>query len=97
MIVEFQKVQSNPHVYQRRCKINVTDQQLLLTSRQVKVERGAVLKSIVRSKERSSADQNIWFIQVGSDREEMPSSKDIQFLFYWNLKGIVSHDNFFFS
>ena len=30
---------------------------------QVEVESGAELKSIVRSKERSSADQNIWFIQ----------------------------------
>ena len=35
--------------------------------RQVEVERGAVLKSIVRSKERSSAVQNIWFVQVGTN------------------------------
>ena len=34
----------------------------------MEVERGAVLKSIVRSKERSSAVQNIWFVQVGSTR-----------------------------
>lgn len=41
------------------------DSRVYMNFRQVEVESGAVLKSIVRSKERSSADQNIWFIQVG--------------------------------
>ena len=51
------------------------DSRVYMNFRQVEVESGAVLKSIVRSKERSSADQNIWFIQVGGFVKKMPAYK----------------------